>query len=215
MSKSQPVTDANFNASVQAVSRPPGADKSELKQLEQLSAEMPVIEHMTAVMPAADFFFGGGMLLAIVLMHATGMRFLTDRFEARLQWVGRRMSTWRPDILLGGVVALMLMLHLLEIFAWSAALVYSGLVNNWRAAGFFAANTYTTVGYGASRALMAADFASWQRARGHRAPLPGGEIRRHQGPAGAAAAARACCRQAAARALTRHHRGGRCIVSRA
>ncbi len=148
MSKSQPVTDANFNASVQAVSRPPGADKSELKQLEQLSAEMPVIEHMTAVMPAADFFFGGGMLLAIVLMHATGMRFLTDRFEARLQWVGRRMSTWRPDILLGGVVALMLMLHLLEIFAWSAALVYSGLVNNWRAAGFFAANTYTTVGYG-------------------------------------------------------------------
>jgi hypothetical protein len=148
MSKSQPVTDANFNASVQAVSRPPGADKSELKQLEQLSAEMPVIEHMTAVMPAADFFFGGGMLLLIVLMHATGMRFLTDRFEARLQWVGRRMSTWRPDILLGGVVALMLMLHLLEIFAWSAALVYSGLVNNWRAAGFFAANTYTTVGYG-------------------------------------------------------------------
>jgi hypothetical protein len=148
MSKSQPVTDANFNASVQAVSRPPGADKSELKQLEQLSAEMPVIEHMTAVMPAADFFFGGGMLLLIVLMHATGMRFLSDRFEARLQWVGRRMSTWRPDILLGGVVALMLMLHLLEIFAWSAALVYSGLVNNWRAAGFFAANTYTTVGYG-------------------------------------------------------------------
>jgi hypothetical protein len=26
--------------------------------------------------------------------------------------------------------------------------VYSGLIANWRAAGFFAANTYTTVGYG-------------------------------------------------------------------
>ena len=49
---------------------------------------------------------------------------------------------------MGVVVLLMLLLHLMEIWVWSAALVYSGLVANWRAAGFFAANTYTTVGYG-------------------------------------------------------------------
>ena len=49
---------------------------------------------------------------------------------------------------MGVVVLLMLLLHLVEIWVWSAALVYSGLVDNWRAAGFFAANTYTTVGYG-------------------------------------------------------------------
>jgi hypothetical protein len=38
--------------------------------------------------------------------------------------------------------------HLVEIFVWAAALVHSGLVADWRAAGFFAGNTYTTVGYG-------------------------------------------------------------------
>jgi hypothetical protein len=59
-----------------------------------------------------------------------------------------RPSTWKPDVLMSGVVMLMLMLHLTEIFIWSAALVYAGLVNSWRVAGFFAANTYTTVGYG-------------------------------------------------------------------
>lgn len=104
---------------------------------------------MTQVMPLPDFVFGGGMLLLIVLVHASGMRMLTDRFELRMQALeGRRHGTWWPDLLLGAVVLLMLMLHLLEIWVWAAALVYSGLVPDWRAAGFFAANTYTTVGYG-------------------------------------------------------------------
>ena len=31
---------------------------------------------------------------------------------------------------------------------WSCALVFSGLVPNWHDAGFFAGNTYTTIGYG-------------------------------------------------------------------
>lgn len=106
---------------------------------------------MTQVMPVPDFFFGGGMLLLIVLIHATGMRMLTDRFEMHVQALGHQGSTWRPDLLLGGVVLLMLLMllpHLLETWVWSAAPVYSGLVDNWRAAGLFAANTHTTVGYG-------------------------------------------------------------------
>jgi hypothetical protein len=100
-------------------------------------------------MPLPDFFFGGGMLLLIVLMHAAGMRMLTDRFQMRMQALNAQSgNTWLPDLLMGRVVLLMLLLHLVEIWVWSAALVYSGLVPNWRAAGFFAANTYTTVGYG-------------------------------------------------------------------
>jgi len=31
---------------------------------------------------------------------------------------------------------------------WTAALVYSKLIVDWRSAAFFVANTYTTVGYG-------------------------------------------------------------------
>ena len=139
MAKSQPVS---------AVAASPAEAQAELAKVEALSAELPLIQHLTEVMPVPDFFFGGGMLLAIVLVHATGMRMLTDRFEKRLLTFGIMHSTWRPDVLMGLVVSLMLLLHLLEIWVWAAALMYSKLVADWRAAGFFAANTYTTVGYG-------------------------------------------------------------------
>ncbi len=139
MAKSQPVSPAAAS---------PAEAQGELAKVESLGADVPLIQHMTDVMPLPDFVFGGGMLLLIVLIHAAGMRMLTNRFEKRVQTFGITHSTWRPDVLMGWVVLLMLLLHLMEIWVWAAALVYSGLVVNWRAAGFFAANTYTTVGYG-------------------------------------------------------------------
>lgn len=139
MAKSQPLS---------AVATSPADVRGELSRVESLGTEVPLIDHLTQVMPVPDFFFGGGMLMVIVLIHATGLRVLTNRFEKRVQTFGIQQSTWRPDVLMGWVVFLMLLLHLVEIWVWSAALVYSGLVDNWRAAGFFAANTYTTVGYG-------------------------------------------------------------------
>ena len=148
MSKSQPSADSAITQGLQAVAQSPAEAQAALVKVETLCAKMPLISDMTQVMPLPDFVFGGGMLLLIVLMHATGMRMLTDRFERRLLTLGQHPSSWRPDVLMGGVVLLMLLLHLVEIWVWSAALVYSGLVPNWRAAGFFAANTYTTVGYG-------------------------------------------------------------------
>jgi hypothetical protein len=127
----------------------PGAVESSLQDVaRQIETRVPLVDQMSQVMPAADFVFGAAMLLLIVLVHASGMRALTNRFERRLQTVRTLQSSWRPDLIMVTVVALMLMLHLLEIFAWAAALVWSGLVADWRAAGFFAANTYTTVGYG-------------------------------------------------------------------
>jgi hypothetical protein len=148
MPRSQPPVDT-ASAVWNDVALSPAEAQNALNRVETLGSDLPLVQHLTQVMPVPDFFFGGGMLLLIVLMHATGMRMLTDRFELRLQSLnGRSGNTWRPDLLMGRVVLLMLLLHLIEIWVWSAALVYSGLVPNWRAAGFFAANTYTTVGYG-------------------------------------------------------------------
>jgi hypothetical protein len=89
------------------------------------------------------------MLVVIVLMHATGVRFITNQVVARWKTIMQRPTTWRADLLMGSSVFVLLALHLSEMLAWAAALVYSGLVPDWRAAGFFAGNTYTTVGYGA------------------------------------------------------------------
>jgi hypothetical protein len=111
-------------------------------------AQLPLFEHLSAVMPAADLLFGGAMLVFIVLVHAAGVRAVTTHVLRRTQAIMQRPSVWRADMLMAGIVFMLLGLHVAEIFIWAAALVYSNLVANWRTAGFFAGNTYTTVGYG-------------------------------------------------------------------
>ena len=111
-------------------------------------AGVPLFQHLGEVMPAADLLFGSAMLIVIVLVHAAGVRSVTGLVVRRSHAILRRPTAWRADLLMSGTVFLLLALHLIEIFLWSAGLVYSGLVADWRAAGFFAGNTYTTIGYG-------------------------------------------------------------------
>ena len=111
-------------------------------------AQLPLFEHLSAVMPAADLFFGGAMMILIVLVHAAGVRTVTTHVLRRTQVIMQRPSRWEADLLMASIVFMLLALHVVEICIWSAALVYSNLVADWRSAGFFAGNTYTTVGYG-------------------------------------------------------------------
>jgi hypothetical protein len=129
-----------------------GADvQRELKTIEGVAAEvgrLKLFEQLDNFMPAPDLFVGGTMMLIIVLVHATGLRLVTARFEYRMRKLHERPSTWQPDVTMSGAVVLLLILHLLEIYIWAAALVNFDLVEGWRDAGFIAANTYTAVGYG-------------------------------------------------------------------
>ena len=109
---------------------------------------LPALQHLAQVIPAADVVFGGGMLLLIVVIHATGVRAVTGHVARRSDVIMHRPSTWRADVLMAQSVLGLLFLHLAETVVWASALVYGGLVTSWRAAGFFAGNTYTTVGYG-------------------------------------------------------------------
>ena len=88
------------------------------------------------------------MLIVIMLVHATGVRTVTTQVARRSERLLAQPSMWRADLLMSASVVMLLLLHVLEIVIWSAALVYSGLVADWRIAGFFAGNTYTTLGYG-------------------------------------------------------------------
>ena len=109
---------------------------------------LPFLQHLAQVLPAADVAFGGTMLLIIILIHATGVRVVTDIVAKRMRIIMQRPRAWRADIVMAMSVLLLLALHLIETVVWAASLVYGGLVTSWRAAGFFAGNTYTTVGYG-------------------------------------------------------------------
>lgn len=111
-------------------------------------ANLPLISQMLQVMPAADLAFGGAMLVGIVLFHGMGIRMLTSHLVRRSQYILSHPTYWRADLLMGSTVFGLLALHVVEIFLWAASMVYSGMLSDWRSAGFFAGNTYTTIGYG-------------------------------------------------------------------
>jgi len=111
-------------------------------------ANLPLIAQMLEVMPAADLAFGGAMLVFIVLFHGAGIRAITGHLVRRSQYILSHPTYWRADLLMASTVFALLALHVLEIFLWAASMVYSGMLNDWRTAGFFAGNTYTTIGYG-------------------------------------------------------------------
>ncbi len=135
----------------EAVQAAAGVLKNGIAHLEAVPKDveaLPLLQHMAEVLPAADLIFGGGMLIAIMLVHATGVRRVTSHVARRSVAIMERPTGWRADLLMASTVYWLLSLHLLEMFLWASALVYSGLVPDWRVAGFFAGNTYTTVGYG-------------------------------------------------------------------
>lgn len=110
--------------------------------------QLPFLQHVAQVIPAADVAFGGTMLILIILIHAAGVRLVTDIVARRMRTIMADPRVWQADVVMSLAVVLLLTLHLVEIVVWSSSLVYGGLVTSWRAAGFFAGNTYTTVGYG-------------------------------------------------------------------
>jgi len=110
-------------------------------------AQLPLLQHFSAVMPFPDLLFGGGMLVLIMLVHGVGVHSVTGAVVRRSQDILRQPAMWRADLLMSGAVFALLGLHVLEIFLWAAALVYGGLVPNWHLAGLFSGSTYTTIGY--------------------------------------------------------------------
>jgi len=124
------------------------SDAAKLAAMPGAIEELPFLQHLAQVLPAADVAFGGTMLVAIILIHAAGVRVVTDIVSKRMRVIMTRPRVWQADLVMSGAVLLLLALHLTETAVWAASLVYGGLVSSWRSAGFFAGNTYTTVGYG-------------------------------------------------------------------
>jgi hypothetical protein len=118
------------------------------EQLGRDLGDLPFLQHLAQVMPAADVAFGGGMLLIVMIIHAAGVRAVTGYVARRTRAILSRPRAWRADVLMATSVFMLLILHLAELVVWATSLVWGGLVPSWRAAGFFAGNTYTTVGYG-------------------------------------------------------------------
>lgn len=107
-----------------------------------------VLQTLETVLPAADLFVGGVLLVFIVLLHGSAMRTVQLHCIRRAKVVERNPTVWRADLLFASAIALMLGSHLAETGVWTAVLVLGHLVHSWRDAAYFTANTYTTLGYG-------------------------------------------------------------------
>ena len=89
---------------------------------------------------------GAALLVGALLIHGFGMYLTELRFEANLRRGMRSRLALQGAL---GVMILMLMLtHLLEIYAWGTMLYVIGAVANTRDAIYFASACYTTLGFG-------------------------------------------------------------------
>lgn len=111
-------------------------------------ARIPLIEQVNEVMPAVDLLFGGTMMIVIILLHASAVHRITNYVARRTVTIMRQPTRWHASLLMSSVVFALMLLQITEIVAWAAALVHSGLLPDWKEAGFFAANAFTTVGFG-------------------------------------------------------------------
>ena len=123
-----------------------GADA--IRDLPSELEQMPLLHRFAEVVPVADLLFGGGVLILIILIHATVLRWIGAFLARRVTAILRHPTLWHSDLLMVSIIFQLLALHLFEIFVWAAALVFTGMIPNWHNAGFFAGNTYTTIGYG-------------------------------------------------------------------
>jgi hypothetical protein len=125
-----------------------GEVTTRIESMPKAITELPLIQQVNEVLPAADLLFGGVMLVVIMMIHATAIHNTTNHVERRTAQVMKRPTRWRATLLMSGVVFTLLCIQLAELVVWASAMKWTGLIADWRAAGFFAGSAFTTVGYG-------------------------------------------------------------------
>jgi Ion channel len=96
--------------------------------------------------PIFEILLGTLPLIGSVLIHGAGMGLVQRVFETRAIHLYRAHGHALGYF--AAIIALMLVTHLVEIFMWSAVLVGIEAVESFRDAFYYAAGTYTTLGYG-------------------------------------------------------------------
>jgi len=99
--------------------------------------------------PIEVLLIGSIMLLLITLLHGAGLDHIIERYKKSSERALR--NEWRPRFavfIFSAAILRMLFLHIAEIWLWGLVLHVSHLIPNTRDAVYFAANTYTTLGYG-------------------------------------------------------------------
>jgi hypothetical protein len=99
--------------------------------------------------PVEVLGFGAIMLVAVMLIHGSGLGWITDWHERGCRFfLNRKMHPRLAASVFATTILMMLALHIIETLMWGLALNKAKLVASLRDSIYFSANTYTTIGYG-------------------------------------------------------------------
>lgn len=98
---------------------------------------------MEHYLPVTEILFGALMLIVSLLVHGLGMYVV----RVGAPYHRRRMRRIEREAILCLLILLMIVTHLSEVLLWAAALVAMDIVPVFRNAYYYAAVTYTTLGY--------------------------------------------------------------------
>jgi len=100
---------------------------------------------MGAGNPALEIVWGTIPLLVTLFIHGVGMHVVQRQFElrgARIYRAGRH-----GELFFAAMILMMLATHLVEMIVWAATLNSLEAISGFRDAFYYAAGTYTTLGY--------------------------------------------------------------------
>jgi hypothetical protein len=88
---------------------------------------------------------GAVLLVASTSLHGLGMYLVQERFD-RL-WPRFQRKRIRRQLFFSGIILFILLTHLVEVLLWGLTLAGLGVIPVLRDAYYYAAVTYTTLGY--------------------------------------------------------------------
>ena len=123
---------------------PPPSPDPALQTLQRIDDALP----LESIVPFGDLLLGGGMLLLVVVLHGFLMRWVQTHVVRRTKILEKVPVEWKADLVMATAVLALLAAVLFEMVLWTAAIKYAGLFRTWGGVAYYAANTYTTLGYG-------------------------------------------------------------------
>lgn len=93
------------------------------------------------------FLLGCGMLLLCLVVHAFFVLLVTTRFKTSIQDLIREQRKVSAQLIFFLSIVVLLISHLIQIYAWGEFTYLSGIIPNEHHAMVFAGSTYTTVGF--------------------------------------------------------------------
>ena len=96
--------------------------------------------------PVMEIAVGLVGLIAIIILHGIGIRFVNRLFSAAWVRVDARTPIWRINLILATALAALSMLHFVETMLWALPLSHAGIIPKLRDSYYFVLDRYTTLG---------------------------------------------------------------------